>query len=65
MNLCDYYVKEVLGKPVYHINEKEKISWWEVNVSYFYDNGELKEKSLTFDSEEEASQVQEGYHFLA
>lgn len=65
MNLVDYYVIEVLSNPVYHIHGKENFSWWEVKVSYYYDNGELKEKALTFNSEEEARQVKKGYHFTA
>jgi hypothetical protein len=67
MNLCDYYVKEVLRNPchVKHIYDGKAYEWWKVEVSYYYDNGELKTKELTFDTEKEASEVKEGFHFTA
>jgi hypothetical protein len=66
MNLCDYYVKEVLEKPIFIDAYKDAgVTWWQVKVSYTYDNGDLKTTDLTFDTKEEAEQVKEGYHFLA
>jgi hypothetical protein len=67
VNYCDYYVKEVLRNPAHvsHVYSEKTYSWWEVAVSYYYDNGELRTKKLTFDTQEEANKVKEGYHFLA
>ena len=65
MNLCDYYVKEVLSEPIKKVYEGEgyHVELWEVEVSYIYDNGKEVEKTLAFDTEEEALKVKEGYHF--
>lgn len=67
MNFCDYTVKEVMGKPTKKVVEGEGYyaEWWEVEVSYIYDNGKEVEKALTFDTEEEAKKVKKGYEFLA
>ena len=65
MNLCDYYVKEVISDPVCIDKYKDEgVVWWEVEVSYIYDNGTEKECALTFKTKEEAEQVEKGYHFL-
>ena len=67
MNKCDYVVKEVMSEPTKKIVEGEGYygEWWEVEVSYIYDNGKEVEKALTFDTKEEAEKVQPGYEFLA
>jgi hypothetical protein len=68
MNVCDYYVKQVAtDEPVYRGEYKEEdgTEWWEVVVSYYYDNGELKMKTLTFPTKSEALKVKKGYHFTA
>ena len=67
LNLCDYYVEEVLKQPDYVIfttPDGIKYSWWNVEVSYFYDNGKLKTKDLMFYTELEACEVKKGYHFV-
>lgn len=65
MNLCDYYVKEVLSEPTFIDRYKEDgVTWWEVEVSYIYDNGVEKETALTFDTKEGAEKVKKGYRFL-
>lgn len=61
MNLCDYYVHEVLSPPIFR--EQDDYAWWELTVSYYYDNGELKKCKLTFNNKEEAEQVCTSYHF--
>ncbi|MGG4288330.1 hypothetical protein ABEW81_11090 [Priestia megaterium] len=63
MNYCDYYVKQVLAEPVR--SGYGDTVWWEVRVSYFYDNGQLKVTDLVFDTEEQAKEVKTGFHFLA
>ena len=65
MNLCDYYVEEVLSCPVFRGFDEDNIYWWEIEVSYYYDNGNLKTKKLTFDTEKEVNQVKKGFHFTA
>ena len=68
MNVCDYYVEEVLGQPIFETvttPEGVRYSWWKVKVSYFYETGELKIKDLLFDTELEACEVKKGYHFVA
>jgi hypothetical protein len=64
MNLVDAYVTKILKEP--RFNDRyayEGVTWWEVKVEY-NSYGVLSETYLTFDTEEKALLVKEGYHFL-
>lgn len=67
MNYCDYYVVEVFATPRHtkFVAENKTYEWWEIEVSYYYDNGELKTRWLSFDTQDAARGVKKGYHFLA
>lgn len=58
MNLCDCYVTEVLGKPVWLYGR-----WW---VRVKYDSwGCIAVTDVMLSSEEDALGVGVGFHFLA
>lgn len=58
MNLCDCYVTEVMGAPVFLYSR-----WW-VRVKY-NSWGTLGVTDVMCASEAEASEVRVGFHFLA
>jgi len=59
MNLCDSYVKEVLGPPILKYNK-----WW-LPVSYFCWSINPEETELMFDTKEEALSIKPNHHFLS
>jgi hypothetical protein len=67
MNIITAYVIEVLNGPYYvdskkTMYEKEHDNWWGVDVIY-EDMGGVDKKTLRFDSEEKAKEVEKGYKF--
>ncbi|MEK4343240.1 MULTISPECIES: hypothetical protein [Brevibacillus] len=64
MNLVDAVVTKVLSKPRFNDKYAEDgVTWWEVDVEYNC-YGRLNERTMVFDSKDEADEVQIGYEFL-
>ena len=61
MNLCDYYVEEVLSDI--SLQQGQGMSWYEVEVSFYYDNDELKTCKLTSIDMGKLTEVAKGYKF--